>query len=358
MSTISVKVPVKSESTRLGLYDSISRIKRLRRFSHKFFFIAFLGIHIPLLGALAYVFNIENVQWQDVLISVLAFTLFATVLTIYVLNDLLRPVNLICDELERSAETMERTELPVHYRDEIGQLMRLINSTTREQVEMIKEKDDLINLMGHDIRTPAAQIVGLCELVKSSRDEREKAELINDIHNSAQNQLGFLEEVLDWLKAERNSSATPVPMQRMVQSTIDKLRIKADKKEVDLKADIGEMASGMFVPSPVKNILENLITNAIKFSDRGSDVSINARREGDVCSIEVKDNGCGFNPDHSEQLFERFTDSSRPGTEGEASSGLGLYLSRKLARKFRGDVYAESEGPGKGSKFTVRIPIA
>jgi two-component system sensor histidine kinase/response regulator len=105
----------------------------------------------------------------------------------------------------------------------------------------------------------------------------------------------------------------------------------------------------------LRRLLIHLLSNAVKFTDRG-EVELSVRRENDDALIDVRDTGIGIAPEHLERVFEPFWQVEEPTTRRAAGTGLGLTLARRLARLLGGDITVSST-PGKGSTFTVRVPV-
>jgi len=104
-------------------------------------------------------------------------------------------------------------------------------------------------------------------------------------------------------------------------------------------------------------VLDNIVSNAVKYSPRSSIVRLRVRKKGAAVRIEVEDQGPGIRPDEMPRLFERFSRLSTEPTGGEHSTGLGLYIVKNLVTLMRGTVWAESE-PGAGARFVVELPCA
>jgi two-component system sensor histidine kinase BaeS len=103
-------------------------------------------------------------------------------------------------------------------------------------------------------------------------------------------------------------------------------------------------------------VLVNLLSNAVKFTDAEGSVSLRARRDGDTLELTISDTGIGIEPDHLDRIFDPFWQVEQKATRRAGGTGLGLSVSRRLARLLGGDVLVTSE-PGKGSSFTVLLPV-
>ena len=106
----------------------------------------------------------------------------------------------------------------------------------------------------------------------------------------------------------------------------------------------------------IRQVFSNLINNAVKFTPNGGTISITASKNDKNTEITVTDNGIGFPPNKSKAIFERFTKEKRKGTQGENTTGLGLYLCNKIVSRHSGKIVASSKGEGLGSTFIVTLP--
>lgn len=354
--------PLSSSTLRfpgMKLYTRLERVKWLRKYSRKFLFVAFLGIHLPLIGLLIFALTTNYFSIPAVIFTVLGSTLIATLLTLTMLNKLLEPLFMAQDSLREFCAYGIEPELPTHFKDEAGVLMRDISVTINKLTSTLSEKQDLMRLLGHDLRTPAINTISLAELIDKNNTPDEIQTIKRDLQRSADQSLHMINQILEWLEGEDQASSmgSPVQLESMVIESIKSVFAIARKKNIEISYDISSNLSTRIVPSALSRVIQNLLVNAIKFSDPGKQVEVVIERnEGDI-KISVHDHGVGFSPEQEERLFDKFTEMSRQGTEGEASTGLGLYLSKKLVRNMRGDIHAHSAGPGQGAAFIVSIPI-
>jgi signal transduction histidine kinase len=143
-------------------------MKFLKKYSFKFLFVAFLGIHIPLIGLILFLIfgGSEAFTPTTILISVLIFTLFATGVTLLILNKLLEPILLAKNSLSAYIAENQLPDMPTNYNDEVGVLLKEIQFTIRTLDDLIKEKQDLIGLMSHDLKNPLSAIMNYSEIIK------------------------------------------------------------------------------------------------------------------------------------------------------------------------------------------------
>jgi adenylate cyclase len=218
--------------------------------------------------------------------------------------------------------------------------------------------------MSHELRTPLNAIIGLTEMMvtNAARFGTEKAlEPLRRVNAAGTHLLSLINEVLDLSKIEAGKlelNSEPIDLSRLIDEVIgtagqlaeknkNRLLVEAQENLVALKAD----------PMRLKQILLNLLSNSCKFTKEG-EVALRVRKVADGrdwVELAVADTGIGLTAEQQAKLFQEFTQADSLTARRYGGTGLGLALSRKLARMMGGDVTVASE-PGKGSVFTVRLP--
>lgn len=247
------------------------------------------------------------------------------------------------------------------------------NEQTRRQLVVALDRAEQANKvkitflarMSHEIRTPMTAIVGLADVLRRSRtdlDEKTRAWL-EQIHRNADHLIALLNDLLDLAKidaGELQISNGPVPMHDVLDSVESTLLPRAQEKDLELRVTCDPQLPRMFMSDRLRlrQILLNLGTNAIKFTDRGR-VDIEASLEGagdTVLSLVVRDTGVGIAPDQLELIFQPFMQAPGEDLAARGGTGLGLDISRRLARALGGEITVVSQ-PGLGSAFTLRLPL-
>lgn len=350
----------------MKLYFWLSKIPFLRNsYSNKFLFVAFLGIHIPLIGLIfTLVFAEEQYSQWTIIWFTLALTLVATLATLIVIHKLIKPISLASKTLIDYRKNHAIPNLPMHFTDESGLLMSNIQHTINENELYLKQKQDLINLLTHDIKDYASQPIGLAHLILDENIENTSITVYAQlIINSASKQLDFLEGFIKLLK-EENEIATAeltknnISMIEVISTVQEELANKLNDKKIALlvESEVDEIILHNKQMLVVR-IISNLINNAIKFSHQDSTIALNVLQNNGYLQIKIKDNGIGFDTSQKQLLFEKFNSMSRLGTNHEASTGIGLYLCNEMVKKFKGSMDAFSEGENKGSVFIVSLLI-
>lgn len=345
----------------MKLYHTLSKISFLRKsYAFKFLFVAFVGIHIPLIGILFFVLYAENtISHDSILIFALIMTLVATLLTLLVLNKLMKPILLASESLNEYRKGRILPKLPKEYNDEAGLLMCNIEELIFETENFINEKQDLIYMLSHDLKNFAGNPQGLAKLIISENPSEPVKEFAELICQSTDLQFRYIENFIKLLKYQDDitkvhneektillSSILPFITEQVEQRLTDKnikLDLDSTVSEVKLKIDEGLLIQ----------VLVNLVSNAIKFSYFDSTIKIRIFKENTNLVITVLDNGIGFNQNQIDEIFRKFTTLSKLGTANETSTGIGLYLCKKIVEKSGGKLTARSDGKDKGAEFKI-----
>jgi signal transduction histidine kinase len=233
------------------------------------------------------------------------------------------------------------------------------------QLQLASEhKSQFVSSMSHELRTPLNAIIGLTDMLvtNAARFGTEKAqEPLQRVNRAGTHLLGLINQVLDLSKIEAGKlelNPQTVQLTALVKEVIETAGQLAEQNKNRLVVDAQENLGALTVdPMRLRQILLNLLSNACKFTKEG-EVRLRARRVAngrDWIELAIADTGIGMTPEQQAKLFEEFTQADATTAQRFGGTGLGLALSRKLARMMGGDVTVESE-PGRGSVFTVRLP--
>lgn len=228
--------------------------------------------------------------------------------------------------------------------------------------ELIATKDKLFSIIAHDLRSPFNSIIGFSELlIENSNDIllEDSEQYIKIINSAAKNTLILLDNLLNWAKSQTGQlSFNPekILFSEVVQEIITLSKTIAKSKNITLEY-AGTDNLEIFVDVNMLNtVLRNLISNAIKFTNVGGHIKVNAELKQDQVEITISDNGIGINKEKCTELFFITSNTTTPGTADENGSGLGLVLCKEFIQKNNGDIWVESE-ENKGSNFIFTLPI-
>lgn len=235
---------------------------------------------------------------------------------------------------------------------------------TNAQLALASEfKSAFLAKMSHELRTPLTAIIGFCEMLIGGMDGElspDQSEDVTQIHKSGMVLLQLVNEILDLSKIEAGKlevAIKDVELQLVVDEVINTMLQIAESKALKLNAALSSATPVVKAdPGRLREILTNLISNAIKFTTTGS-VTITSELRGAMAEISVVDTGIGIAPEAQERIFEEFRQANDQISRSYGGTGLGLSIARKLAELQGGRMGVESQ-PGRGSRFWFTLPIA
>ncbi len=220
--------------------------------------------------------------------------------------------------------------------------------------------------MSHEIRTPLNAVLGFTDVLRRGlvTDSAESLDHLNMIHRSGSHLLELINDILDLSKIEAGRmqvESIDTNIDQVIYDTVDVLRVRAQEKDIDLvvKFNTAIPETIQSDPTRLRQIIMNLVGNAIKFTEQGS-VSIitelSGQSESPQIKINIVDTGIGMTVDQQARIFESFTQADSTTTRKFGGTGLGLSISRRLAESMGGELTVDS-ATGVGSTFTVTLPI-
>ena len=224
-------------------------------------------------------------------------------------------------------------------------------------------KSEFLATMSHEIRTPLNGVIGMADLLGTSRLDGEQRESVEIIRTSADALLSVIGDVLDFSKIEAGRveiESVPMEPERIARDALRVVRVAAQAKGLALRMDVASGVPGVVIgdPNRTRQVLLNLLSNAVKFTDSGgATLSLAAEPEAQVLAFSVHDTGIGMTPQARATIFESFTQADASTTRRYGGTGLGLAISAQLAALMGGGVEVESE-LGEGSTFCARIGYA
>lgn len=240
-------------------------------------------------------------------------------------------------------------------------LLKDVNEANTRLKELDRLKSLFIASMSHELRTPLNSIIGFTGILIQGlagplNDEQRKQ--LGMVKGSSQHLLDLITDIIDLSKIEAGKislSAEDFDLAKTARDVLESFRVAADRKSIALVAETPVQIMALSDSRRVRQVLVNLIGNAVKFTDKGQ-VSVFITVEGHNVLIKVQDTGPGIKPEDMGKLFKFFSQITSPEMVKHEGTGLGLYLSKKLMNLLGGDIQAESEF-GKGSVFIVTLPI-
>ncbi len=286
-------------------------------------------------------------------------------------NDTLDPVQLKAENekllseiaaLRGQIDNMQsrRSEL-MKQNKELQEKVAKLQSKKGELEDLQTQKDDLFAMIIHDIKNPAALIKSLVELLRSyDLTATEQQEVMEDIFATT-NKIVFLSQEVSRILALEGSKLVldmePVSINEIVKDIAHTNSARARDKSIELLVELEENLPDAEVdPQKIEEVLDNLISNAIKFSNPKSKVMIKTQKDNGVIVVGVSDNGPGLSENDVKKAFKRGSKLTARPTAGEPSSGLGLWIVKKLIEAHKGKVWVRSKLE-KGSTFYFLVPM-
>ena len=269
------------------------------------------------------------------------------------LEDLADEFNRMTGRLRESYETLEQKVLD-RTRDLAGANHQLREATLA--------KSRFLANMSHELRTPLNAIIGFADLLLERLPGAltpKQDEYVRDIHDSGKHQLSLINDIHDLSKVEAGRmelERSEFALHDAARSAVALVREQAVRRSIRLDVSIEPDLIVLADERKVKQVILNLLANAVKFTPGGGRVSLSARRSGDAAEIAVRDTGRGISPDDQARIFEEFA-QAKAGAITQEGTGLGLTLAQRIVALHGGRILVDSE-VGRGSTFTFTIQLA
>lgn len=251
-------------------------------------------------------------------------------------------------------------ELRVRIR-ELEEKIERISVKKQELEDLATQKDELFAMVIHDIKNPAGLVKGLVELLRTyDLTANEQHDVMNDLVETSRKIVSLSQEVCKIMALESGQMRLVYELwdvSDILRSVHRRNDPTAKNKQIEVVLDLpAELPEAEIDGQRIEEVVDNLLSNAIKFSHRGSTVRLRAKTESNALIIEVSDNGLGLSEDDIKRAFSRGAKLSATPTAGEPSSGLGLWIVKRIVEEHEGRVWVRS-ALGKGSTFAFQLPI-
>ena len=238
-----------------------------------------------------------------------------------------------------------------HYRHEL-------EKAKKRAEDLLDVRQRLMLTITHDIKAPVGSIIGYADLLDKTADGKKRAAYLGNMQTSAKHLLDLVNSLLDYHRLDADKmdiNTAAFNPQQLLNAVADSYRPAAAAKGLRLEYDCDSALDGYFSGDPfrIRQIVENLMSNAMKFTKEGS-VSMSAKLDNGRLSISVADTGCGMTEDEQKRIFQEFT--RLKSAQGQEGFGLGLSITQKLVALLGGTMSVSSK-PGEGSRFGVELPM-
>lgn len=236
----------------------------------------------------------------------------------------------------------------------------MIQQRNQQLQALNAEKNDLIKILAHDLRSPISNIAGCSTLLKKDKNiEGDSIKMVDFISQSSEKIEEMISKILDVdaiESGEHNLSLEKFDMVEVIKEVVDDNSPRAEKKKIKIECKIDRVLSVVADRFYSVQIIENLVSNAIKFSKENTKITISSYKNGNMITVAVKDEGPGLSENDKKKVFKKYQQLSASPTGGETTVGLGLSIVKLYAEMMKGNVSFESE-LSKGSTFCVNLPM-
>jgi PAS domain S-box-containing protein len=246
---------------------------------------------------------------------------------------------------------------------ESEQQARSAAELSREEAQSANRiKDEFLAVLSHELRSPLNPILGWSKLLKSGSLSTEKAtQAITTIERNARLQSELIEDLLDVsriLQGKLRLNVTPVNLTSTIQAAIETVRLSAETKSILIETNLDPDTPWVSGDATrLQQVIWNLMSNAVKFTPAGGQVSVQLEKRQDYAQVSICDSGKGIKPEFLPYMFDYFRQEDGATTRKFGGLGLGLAIVRHLIELHGGTVEARSEGEGKGATFIIRLPL-
>ncbi len=261
------------------------------------------------------------------------------------------------------------TRLPLRGKeDEVVGVIGIMRDVTEQKqgeekiLESVRRRDEFLAMLSHELRNPLAAVVTATQLLKDESLPDPQQHLIEIVDRQAHQMARLLDDLLEASRVTQNKieiRKLPMDLRSVVEEAAAAIRSLMDTSKLSFSFDIDPRPLTIDGDaSRLQQVCVNLLTNAAKYTPHGGKVLLEATRENTDAIIRVTDDGTGIPEEMLESVFDLFVQSSRTIDRAQGGIGVGLTLARSLIGMHGGSIHASSAGEGKGSQFTVRLPLS
>lgn len=267
---------------------------------------------------------------------------------------------------EKNPVTMTGAVRKITEKEFAAEELARIHDREREALDNAEQanraKDYFIAFVSHELRSPLNSILGWAKILLTRKvDEPTRQNALETIERSAKTQAKLIEDLVDSARITSGKlrlDLLPINLYEVVNNTFQSHRPTAESRQVNLKFEYDCDTCEVYGdPTRLQQVFTNLLTNALKFTPNGGEILIKLVTDEDFTNVIFEDSGEGISPEFLPRIFQQFTQVDDNVSRDKSGLGLGLTIVKTLVEKQGGAVKAESEGIGKGAKFTITLPL-
>ena len=275
--------------------------------------------------------------------------------------------NLVAERTKELQEKTRRLEQSnqdlITAREQLSTLNRNLEARVQERTQevekLLKQKDEFINQLGHDLKNPLGPLINLIPLLEEKETDAAKKEMLSVLHRNADYMKNLVVKTLEL--AVLNSPNTRFSMEifnlsQEINHIIDNKKILFDEHNVKISNTINRSFTIKADRLRLEELLTNIFENSAKYCQKDCKITIDAKQTKDFITISIKDNGIGMTKEEIDRIFDEFykADSARHDIQ---NTGLGMSICKRIVEKHGGRIWVESPGPGKGTTVFFTFPV-
>lgn len=232
----------------------------------------------------------------------------------------------------------------------------------KELEDLITHKESILAILSHDLRSPLAGIIGIAEVLNSRIDTLERSkikEFVGHLHKAATDELNMLDYLVEWARIKYASEAftpTKIELVHYVKKVFDTLKESALVNTINLHHEIHENDHVFADSKMLLSVLQNIVSNAIKHSHSGGNITVSAKKKDGKMIVEIKDTGKGMSKEIQEKIFTPQMGALSKARKENKGAGIGLLLVKSFLERHGGEIWVESV-EGQGSSFYFTLPL-
>ena len=242
----------------------------------------------------------------------------------------------------------------------LDELMKTIISKNEQLLRIQEAKDNILGMISHDLKNYLAITISGCEMLTMFNEDLNNNKYMNMITDASNKAVALLKDILTMNKIDindHNLTLSELDITKEIISALERLNLLAKQKNVEILTDFTDQnLFCMINPEKFNRVIDNLIINAIKFTNDGGRIIVKTNIVNRYAQIHIIDNGIGMDNVIISKLFQQYSQVGRVGTAGESSTGLGLYIVKQIIEQHNGKIDVLSS-VGTGSEFIIKLPI-